>query len=257
MSHSSYGGSGKKPDGRRNNRTPEHSRVQPGQVLNPYGRKGKPKPPPPLTRIEDLYLKEAGRIVSHDGNEPVDARQRLVREEYFSALVNKDHVVRARLLARLQEIEERRSCADREFLEHVRTRKSELTEQFYLARIAKRRPPDIIPHPDHVIFIDGWPAIRGPISHEDRANWEHRKACIRIAAYCHDAARRKFRENPTPEAKLELDEHARHRRWLMRGVPKGWNWREELYCRDSMLEFVNDTIRKLREVDDAAPADCD
>jgi hypothetical protein len=247
---------GRKVDGRRNNKTPEHSRVKPGQVLNKHGRRGKPKAKL-STRIDELYEKEADRIVSHDGDEPVDARARLVREEFYAALVQQDPAIRARLLARLHEIDARTSIEDQEFLDHVRTRKAELTREFYFAKLSKAKPPDVIPHPDHVVFEGKWPSIRGPIDHNGRRLWEELKAAIRVAAYFHERARAEHKLFGTAETAKALKDAEQHRRRLMRPVPKGWNWREEIYSRDGMLEFAKDVVRDLKEIPYGASADSD
>lgn len=254
MSKSSSHEPGPKVDGRRNNKTPEHTRVKPGQVLNKYGRKGKPKAKLP-TRIDELYEKEAARIVSHNGDEPVDARARLVSEEFYDALVEKNPAIRARLLAKLDDIDARTSIEDQEFLDHVRTRKAELTRDFYFARLSKAKPPDVIPHPDHVVFEGKWLSIRGPIDHNGRRLWEELKAAIRVAAYFHERARAEHKLFGTPETAKALKDAEQHRRKLMRPVPKGWNWREEIYSRDSMLEFAKDVVRDLKEIPYGASAD--
>lgn len=49
-------------------------------------------------------------------------------------------------------------------------------------------------------------------------------------------------------ASEQLKQMQTHRRWLMRKVPRGWDWREEIYCRDSSLSFAKDTVTRLKEI---------
>jgi hypothetical protein len=52
--------------------------------------------------------------------------------------------------------------------------------------------------------------------------------------------------NPCIENEDELKSIEGHRRKLMRLVPSGWDWREDIYCLHSQTEFVNSTINELQ-----------
>ena len=250
MSKSKNGSGGR--DGRKNNVPPEKGKIRPGEVRNRWGASGKPKTVPPSS-MDDLLWEEAGRIVSHDGEGPVDAKRRLVQEEFLAAFKEGDSVVRARLLAQLHETSSRLDQQKRNFLEFFVEGKAYLSEQFYLAQKSGRPPPDVLPHPDHVEIIDGQVHFCGPTDKRGRAACELIKTNIRVAACLHDIIRAEAKRTGCPIVFAELREIERHRRWLMRKVPRGWNWREEIYCRDSSLDFAKQTVRDLKEIGYVAP----
>lgn len=202
--------------------------------------------------MDEIYLSEASRTVSYDKDGPVDVKRRLVQEEIEDALVNKDINVRARLIDRLAMASGRTELRDREATEWIIARQAELREAFHLASKLKRPPPDVM-HPEHVRVAGNGVSFRGPIERSDRETWEHYKAMIKVAACTHEIIRSEFRRNPTSQVGEELRAIEAWRRKLMRRVPKGWNWREEIYCRHSMSEFTADTIRRLKEIGYARP----
>jgi hypothetical protein len=61
----------------------------------------------------------------------------------------------------------------------------------------------------------------------------------------HARARKRFNADSSEDNRQELKRIEAHRRSLMRDVPKGWNWRENIYCRYSRTKFVEETIAKL------------
>lgn len=127
-------------------------------------------------------------------------------------------------------------------------RKIALTEEFYLAKKFQKPPPEVTPHPDHVQVSPTDLAINGPLDAESRKIWEQVKLALRIAACQHGIIRDEYRRNPSEAVKRELKAIESHRRRLMRTVPKGWNWQEEVYCRDSMLDLAKDTVRHLERI---------
>jgi hypothetical protein len=244
MSRKSKDGSSDGSDGRKQNQTPEHGKIKQGEVRNKWGRAGKPKPQPAST-MDALFWKETERIVSHDENGPVDIRRRLILEEIHAAL--RDSNVRARLLAQLHESGARIEGEWREFRNFVLDCKMRYYDEFGEAKLTKRPPPNVM-HPDHVVLNPGGVEFTGPIDRDSRKQWEELKAAIRIAACIHDILRTEHRRTGCPDVLKELKAHESHRRQLMRAVPKGWNWREEIYCRHSQLEFAKQTITQLREM---------
>jgi hypothetical protein len=234
-------------DGRRNNVTPEHGKIRDGEVRNPWGAGGKPKIGP-LTSMDDLFWEEAARIVSHDSNGPVDARKRLVQEEFLAALKDGDSAVRARLLCQLHDVSRRKEQQKGELHSFVIERKARLTEQFDLAQKLGQPAPDILPHPDHVEIRGNQLHFRGPTDRRGRAAWEMIKTAIRVAACLHEITRDEYRRTGSPAVLADLKTIKKDRGRLMRKVPKGWNWREEIYCRDSTLTFVKETVRELKEI---------
>lgn len=246
MSKSKDGSAGDGRDGRRNNKTPEHSRVQPGQVLNPNGARGKPKPDPP-TVMDSLLWEEGKRIVSHDSNGPVDAKKRLVQQEFLAGLKDNDHAVRARLLAQLHETGGRIGRQHDEIHTFFIEGKVHHGRDFYYAEKFGKPAPDILPHPDHVEVWGGMVHFNGPTDVRGRAAWETIKSALRVTASIHEITRNEYRRTSCPAVLVELKALEKHRRWLMRKVPKGWNWQEEIYCRDSTLSYDKKLIQDLKE----------
>lgn len=232
-------------DGRRHNRPPDKHKIRPGEIRNPYGRRGKAGADP-FSRINEFFLNEAQRVVSRDESGDVIAAKRLVQEEFVAALIDKDPKARARVLSRLSSLETKAGKAQREFTEFVLTCKAKYDALFHIAKKHRSAPPDVM-HPDHVSFVDGDLVFTGPMDCISREQWEHLKALIKIAAWLHERARQSFRQNPTDQKRAELKAAEAHRRWLMRKVPKGWNWREDIYCRYSRTKFVKDTIAILEK----------
>jgi len=243
-------------DGRKNNKPPEHGKIKTGEVRNKWGRAGKPDHQPP-TAMDELLWSEASRIVSHDGDVPVDAKRRLVQDAFHDALVEGDKAVRDSLIDRVTEAGARIELKHKEILNFFFEGKARLSEQFHFARKIGRPAPDVVPHPDHVVIENGQVHFFGPATRAEREPWEDLKARIRIAACFHDIIRAEYRRTLSPVVLGELREIEKHRRKLMRLVPKGWNWREEIYCRTSSLAFIKSTVSSLEEIGYASPEDLD
>lgn len=250
----SKSGSGQS-DGRKHNVPPEHGKIKPKEIRNKWGRAGKSKPQP-MSSMDDLIWEEACRIVSHDSNGPVNAKKRLVQEEFLSALKHSDSTVRARLLAKLGELSERIEQQRIEIHDFFAEGKFMLCQQFDLAQKLGQPAPDILPHPDHV-EIQGYQVhFNGPTDRRSRAAWEMTKTAIRVAACIHEITREEFRRTGSLAVLADLKAIEKRRRWLMRSVPKGWDWQEEIYCRDSSLPFAKETVRRLKEIG-YVPSDTD
>lgn len=241
----SKSGSGGK-DGRGGNRPPEHGRIKPKEVRNPWGRAGKPKTQPP-TSMDELLWELARQVVAHDKDGPVEAVKRLIQDDFHDALVLRDPKVRARLTADLRDAAARLGHQRREHSAWALEAKAHMIEQFELAEQLGRPAPDAI-HPDHVELSEAGILFKGPIEKRARAVWEWLKAMIRVTACLHDLARREYRRTKSRAVHADLKEIEKHRRRLMRKVPKGWEWEEEIYCRDSKLQFAKDIVRRLREI---------
>jgi hypothetical protein len=232
-------------DGRRGNRPPEKHKIKPGEVRNPDGRRGK-SGGDILSRVDEYILKEALRIVSTDESGDVNAAKRLVQEEFAAALLEKDPKARGRLITKLSHLQAKADRNLREFTEWYLTCKVQYEELFHTARKSRTVPPDV-GHPDHVDLINGNLVFTGPADRRSREEWEHLKAAIKIAACLHERCRQNFKLSATEKNRTELKVAESHRRRLMRRVPKGWNWREDIYCRYSQAAFVKETISKIEE----------
>lgn len=150
------------------------------------------------------------------------------------------------MLAELRESAGRLDHERAEKLAWFHEAKVYMAEQFEIAERLGRPAPDTM-HPAHVQIVGGEVHFRGPIQKRERVAWEWLKAAIHVAA-CLDAnARTEFGRSGSPYSLEQLNANRKHRRWLMRRVPKGWNWREEIYCRDSQLDFAKQVTRDLRE----------
>lgn len=233
-------------DGRRNNRPPKHGQIKNGEVRNPDGRRGKPPRMEP-TAIDELLWELAKKIVAHDKDGPVEAVKRLIQDEFHDALVSRDPKARARLFADLKDSAARLERNAREHSAWAREAKAQMIEEFEFAEKMRRPAPDAL-HPDHVEISSAGVRLSGPVEGEDRIAWEWLKAMIRITACIHDLARQEYRRTGSLGVRTDLEAIEKHRRWLMRKVPKGWEWKEEIYCRGSQLEFALDTVRRLKEI---------
>jgi len=235
------------PDGRRHNRPPEHGKILPGEVRNPFGRRGRPRDPAPNS-IDFIYLKEAARVVSRDEDGPVSAARRLVQEEFLDALLKGDQTARSRVLEQLSHSSDRVEQQRDEIHSWVVARKAQLEDEFHLARKCGRPPPDVLPHPFHVRIGGDRIVILGPESRAAREAWEMLKALITATACIHDLARREYRQNPSQDVLKYLKAVEAERRQLMRMVPAGWNWREEIWCLDSRLEATREIVNDIRRM---------
>jgi hypothetical protein len=232
-------------DGRRHNRPPDKNKIGPGEIRNPFGRRGK-SGVNHLSRVDEFILKEAERVVSRDESGDVTAAKRLVQEEYLAALKGKDPKARARLLNLLSQLEAKADRVQREFIMWVLECKAKYDELFYFARKRRSEPPDVM-HPDHANIVDSHLVITGPVDRQSREQWENLKSLIKIAAWLHARSRQRFKLSSTEKNQAELKDIEAHRRLLMRAVPKGWDWREEIYCRYSRSKFVKNTIAILEK----------
>lgn len=230
-------------DGRRGNRPPDNHKIRPGEIRNPNGRRGK-SGILSTSGIDQFMLDEARRIVSRDEHGEVSAAKRLVQEEYVAALREKDPKARARLLKSLSSIEAAMEKQLLENLEWLFTCLAKYEELFRVAQVRRFTPPDIL-HPSHVHYRNGAIVLTGPADGAARKGWEHLKGYIKVCAWLHAQARQDWKQAPTTENLAELKRLEAHRRRLMRQVPNGWNWREEIYCRYSRADFVKETIASL------------
>lgn len=246
--HGVEGRKSKAEDGRRNNRPPVAKQIQPGEIRNPDGRRGKAKSA--LSEFDRHYLAEAARIVSRGETGPVSSLQRLIQEEWHNALVKGDEKSRARVLAEAKDISAR--CAVRQESVHdwFVDCKLKYEATFATAQALKRLPPDV-PHPDHVIVTSDSVEFRGPIERKARKAWEHLKCMIKVAAIMHEHARKRIQWDPSPQNLDDLKAIEKHRRMLMRKVPTGWNWQEEIYTRHDDAKIAADAIKFLKEQWDA------
>lgn len=246
-----------KKDGRRNNRTPDHSKIRRFEVRNPHGRGGKPPPATPPNKIDDMYLEESERIVSQDENGPVSAARRLVQEEYHDALKNRDPAARARVIDQVARSADRQKQHELETLGWLIERKAEVSDAFHNAKMSGRPAPNILPHPAHVdlerkVFV-------GPMTWEIRDWWEDHKRLLQGMALLHELLRYYNRSLSSDKTARQLKAVEAARRRLMRRVPKGWNWQENIYSRGGDPKLLAEQLlvlkalkHEIQEVDNEA-----
>ena len=234
------------PDGRRHNSPPEHGKIKPREVRNPWGRAGKPAVPAPNS-MDQLLWKEASRVIGQDAEGPVDIKRRLIQKELLQALRKDDNAAAARVLNQLYKTSDRIEQEKKAELLWVFEAKAGLKKQFEFAEANGLEPPDVMPHPDHVVYDGENFQFIGPIDHKGRQDWEGLKCAIRMAACIHAIERAAYKRTGNAIVLQRLQHAETNRRRLMRLVPKGWDWREEIYCRDSMLEFTKEGIGLLEQ----------
>lgn len=239
-----------KPDGRRNNRTPDHGKIAPGEVRNPNGAGGKADKIGP-TPLQQHVIAMAARVVSQDGRGPATMAERLVQEELHAALVDKNQRARESSLKRIVASELAQLQQERQALEWFFAVKEKYNHLFWIAEKRSEAPPDV-EHPDHFNIDNGELVQTGPIGLADRKKWEHIKQLVTLSAWEHQRARRRVQADPSAENVAALKEVEKKRRRYMRVVPRGWNWREEIYSRHSGTKFVLETIAKLEALDEEA-----
>jgi hypothetical protein len=205
--------------------------------------------------MDELLWLEAARVVSHGETGPVDIKRRLIQEEILAALGPDEsvgprvrHTVRARLLTRLHETGVRIERQQEEIVSFFIEAQAYLREKFWFAELAGQPAPDVLPHPEHMEIRDGRVLFIGPTDRAGRKAWATIKCDIRVAACHHDIVRAEFRRTGSARALGELRRAEKYRRELMRVVPAGWNWREEIYCRDSQLAIAKALVTRMREI---------
>jgi hypothetical protein len=179
----------RRKDGRANNKPPAANMIKKGEVRNPHGRAGKPKPET-SNRFDELHLAEAVRIVSRDADGLVDAFKRLVQQEWHDALVAGDEKARIRVMDAAAAAFTRKAARENEQRKSLWESKAHYSEIFHSARKLRKSPPDVM-HPDHVVIERDGISYVGPIGAENRKRWELLKASIKIAQFLHAHARKK------------------------------------------------------------------
>lgn len=151
------------------------------------------------------------------------------------------------MLDRIGKASEKREREHRALPESLWGRKFADKEQFDLAKSRGLPPPDILPHPDHVVIDDQGVSFIGPTDRESRKAWECLKGLLRMVSYNHAKQRALCKVSDRLADREALRGLEAYRRNLMRQVPKGWNWREEIFCRDSWLALSDEFIWLLEK----------
>lgn len=209
-----------------------NGRIKKNEVRNPYGRAGKPAPS--NFDMTCAVIEELSRVVNAGGNQ-VKLGARIAQDLTFSAATGdwKKQSALFRLIQNSEARSDRLKKEREESLEWYFKRSHALELEFADARRKGLPAPDIIPHPCHVILQGDNILVIGPTSPDERAWWEALKYCIADVADRMSETRALLVVNPfDQEARGYLETLKRVRRKLMRQVPPGWNWREQIYSLD-------------------------
>lgn len=217
---------------------PKEHQIKPGERRNPNGRprKAKSKDFTDTLDIEQIIIEEFGRTVPQSDGCEIQLARRMVQDLALQAA--KGSLPAARLsLAALQRVQQREQDERTELLKVAVEYKFSRAEQFEYYRRMGWEPPDVLPHPAHVVIEHGNVRFAGPIDHEGQLAWERLKRCIVVFTDDLAWARKHVREFPREAWAIEsLASAQRLRRQAMRMVPKGWNWREQIWNRASVAE---------------------
>jgi hypothetical protein len=218
-------------DRRQFNTTPDHSKFGAGGRKPDRGRGSAAAAHP--NPLDEAYSEELSRTVPGFGGAEVPFYRRVVQTQIGRAADGKDPQAERHILDRLDlafsrtlEIQ-RAQALD---IAWVMARHSEIADEFYYAQKRGMEPPDIIPHPAHVHINDMSVEILGPTSLEGREIWEFLKLAVKARTGDVQSYRALVRADPDDdEAREWLRFSQSYRRQLMRFVPKGWDWREDIF----------------------------
>jgi hypothetical protein len=217
---------------------PKEHRIQPGERRNPRGRPRKLKTNDSAlaANLEQIIVEELGRRIPQQDGTEIELVRRIVQSVVLKAA--KGSLPASRLaLSELRRVEQRERDKEDEVLRLAYQYRYEGLAKFDYHRRHQLEPPDIIPHPAHIVIEGRNVRFAGPIDHEGELAWERLKRCI--VAFTEDLAwaRKRVRELPGEAwAEQALASAQRLRRKAMRMVPKGWDWREQIWNQASVAE---------------------
>ena len=217
---------------------PRATRYPPGVSGNksrgPNRKKKEAVRSPALSAAEQLMLETMQHELMQGDGTKVTAAERLMLQLLQQSLAG-DAGVAKYLIDRYSAAEEKADNASYEDRPWVFRRKIEIQDEFDRAFMSGEAPPDVLPHPDHV-HPYGEQLITGPHLPELRVMWEYLKQEIkRCISFISDTKR--WLVDPTGVERDHLLKmlalFEKRLRALKRQVPKGWNWREEIWTRGS------------------------
>lgn len=221
-------------------RPPVGTRFPKGVSGNPNGRPRKKKAVADAsspTAFNLLFVEEMTRDVPQASGEPMSLVRRLVRQQGLEAA----KIGGATIAPVLKQTKEslKALSEERYSLFEAAVKYKQQFDPIFLQyrRSGEKEPPDIVPHPDHVCIISSDVSINGPIDRKGRRLWKFIKHAIRNTVHEIERLKAELRNSPEdPQLQKALAFENKIRRALMRKVPKGWNWREQIWTRDSRLE---------------------
>lgn len=169
-------------------RPPTTHRFKKGQSGNAKGRTKGSQNKPIKSNGDKLYkiiMEEAFRDIKiqEGGKElTVPIIKAVMRSLSVSAL--KGQVKAQRLLLQMvDKVEAHNYKIHQDLLNSLKTYKYSWEEEIELCKNSGREPPEVIPHPDHIIIDPrtGNISIKGPMTREEKENWD---ALIRIKELC-------------------------------------------------------------------------
>lgn len=218
---------------------PIEHQIKKGERRNPNGRRGKDRSAP--NEKEDLSLASiireemTRRVPQKDGTE-IEMHRRVIQAAALKA-ANGNLTAARMMISELRRLEEREARAQNELVRLAWQYRYEGLEIFADQKRRRLEPPDIVPHPSHVVIEGDVVSINGPIDHEGQVVWERIKRLVVVQTENLALAREHARQYPGEEwAEKSLQSTLRLRRKAMRLVPKGWNWREDIWNRASVAD---------------------
>lgn len=215
---------------------PVNSRWRKGQSGNPYGRPRKTDKAPfagLMNPVRDMILEELARPVTiTEGGSALEINT-------LCAVIRSTNVGAIRGNRFQQKLVLQYANGAEE------SRQSELSERFMTVDRYKERwdpifefaiknggpEPSQLPHPDHVDIdpVSGEILLFGPHERSSKKIWDHQKFQLRETEKMLMDALSASVANPQDEhEKIKVSEMRKHMARLEKGVPHGWNWREEL-----------------------------
>lgn len=228
-------------NGRRGGSPPIEYQFQPGTSGCPNGRRGN-KGPALATGYDSRVLSALDRLVPLPDGSEVSLLERMLERDALEAANGNDKSV-----ARMTREYARASANMAELISECLAFHVEVSEAFAQAEADGVPPPDFTPHPAHVVITDEGVQFIGPLTREDRAKWEFIKHQMRFFSDGVAAVRRLQKERPSPELLRVLRfARAQLESWR-RKIPQGWNWKEQIYTRDSSPEEITAFEKRLIE----------
>jgi hypothetical protein len=218
---------------------PVEHQIKKGERRNPHGRRGKGKPKSEAEKdlsLAAIVREELTRWVPQKDGTLIEIHRRFVQVAGLKA-ANGNLPATRLVWSELRRLEDREEREQRELVLSALEYRHGGLEIFADHQRRRLEPPDIIPHPAHVVIEGNVVTFRGPVDHEGQLAWERLKRLIVVCTDNLTSAREHAREYPDEEWAVEgLASSQRFRRQVMRMVPKGWNWREQIWNRASVAE---------------------
>jgi hypothetical protein len=219
-------------------RPPVETRFPKGQSGCPGGRGGKPRIPVMASTYDEKVLEAFNRVVTTADGKKVSLVERALQQDALNAAKG-DEKANARLRPEYARASSNKAAMFSSMIGDAMEHWIDVKGAFDDAERKSVAPPDFVPHPDHVHITDTALTINGPCTKEERAFWEYLKFYMRFWSDAVALVRADIKKHPDYEflknglriARAKLEHFRRH-------IPKGWNWKEQIYTLDSAKEDI-------------------